>query len=384
MVYRTPSAKDAKRNIALGLPTPKGKPGSLNFGKIKKIFASANEPGNLEALAQAKELVALVQKTPAQERTHVMKYAINEWRVPTWASKKRSDSIAMGLFTGAEVTAAERQVNKAVTAQAVAIASLAIAEPSRDGTADEYLRWYASTQSAERWGLTHTSLAIADFRAIETCKRLAPLPSEKGKEGPGLRSAWTRNYISLIAIPNYYRDLCHAHRWVISPTRSFNWFKGSTANLSQTEVAQHLAANGISLADVQSYQVYARRWISDASKAGKLGNPHAVISRTWFILNNVGAPMFPIEDISTGMIVSESHNQNDHEEEPKHIALLESIVEPAALSAVGASSFQEAAALELNRTEVVSGSESTGQPDRSPSPSEQDELSDEEGTTMEF
>jgi hypothetical protein len=94
--------------------------------------------------------------------------------------------------------------------------------------------------------------------------------------------------------------------------------------------------------------------------------------------------MFPIEDTSTGMIVGESHNQNDHEEEPKHIALLKSIIEPAALSAVGASSFQEAATLELNRTEVVSGSESTGQPDRSPSPSEQDELSEEEGTTMEF
>jgi hypothetical protein len=94
--------------------------------------------------------------------------------------------------------------------------------------------------------------------------------------------------------------------------------------------------------------------------------------------------MFPIEDTSTGMIVSESHNQSDHEEEPKHITLLELLVEPAAISAVGASSFQEAATLELNRTEVVSGSESTGQPDRSPSPSEQDDLSDEEGTTMEF
>jgi hypothetical protein len=222
MVYWTPSSKDAKRNIALGIPPPKGKPGSLNFGKIKKIFALANEPGNVEVLAQAKELVALVQKTPAAERTHVMKYAINEWRVPTWASKKNSASIATGLFTEAEVTAAERQVNEAVTAQAVVIALLAIAEPSRDGTADEYLQWYASTPSAERWGLTHTALAIADFRAIKTCKCLTPLPSEKGKEGPGLRSAWTRNYISLIAIPNYYRDLCHAHRWVISPTQSFN------------------------------------------------------------------------------------------------------------------------------------------------------------------
>jgi hypothetical protein len=130
--------------------------------------------------------VASVQKTPASERTHVMKYAINEWRVPTWASKKNAASIATGLSTGAEITAAEQQVNEAVTVQAVAIASLAIAEPSRDGTADEYLRWYASTPSAERWGLTHASLAIADFRAIETCKRLAPLPSEKGKEGPGL------------------------------------------------------------------------------------------------------------------------------------------------------------------------------------------------------
>jgi hypothetical protein len=192
-VYWTPSSKDVKWNIALGLPPPKGKPGSFNFGKIKKIFTLANEPGNLEVLAQAKEFVASVQKTPASERTHVMKYAINEWQVPTWATEKTSASIATGLSTKAEVTVAEQQANKAVTAYAAVIASVAIPEPSRDGTADKYLQWYASHSVVKRWGLTHSSLSITTFSMIKTCKCLTPLPLEKGKDGPGLWPAWTRN-----------------------------------------------------------------------------------------------------------------------------------------------------------------------------------------------
>jgi hypothetical protein len=355
-----PDKESVERNAALDLPKPLGIPQTITYKWVKGLFAEANEPNNEDALVMAKTLVAWCQDTKTEKRTEEMKFAAMTWRLPDWAKKLSKREAKKVKSSQPEAASSSKKVKLSGTPA-----------PTRDGTADDWMKWFAANPHAPFRGLESGSLAIADFRAIETMKRLGPSKSEKGKEPAGLRAGWTRNFISLVAIPNYYRDLCAAYQWNISTERTFNRYTGSIANLSQTEVAQHLTKNGITLADVQSYQPFARRWLKQCSEEGELGEAHDTIGRTWLICNNMGV-MFPIE-ADTGVIPSgESQtSETQPQTESPHTRLLDNLVSATSNLEVDASS-QSLDDSGLNRTEESNILEPVVQLDRSTAVSDND------------
>lgn len=259
----------AERNHALGLPMPLGKrdfsgqhgvdPNGFPLTErevdawMKMIHDCPGEP-KPKLRAKAQKLRGWV--TTLQDRRRVRqniplsdveKYVVEKWRPPSWlpsstGTPARVDGQRMPDFTA----------------------------PLND-----WLGYLTRYPHANLRGITPPG--DARFNASRDTQNLqgflAVTRLNSPKSNSRAKSTWVRNVAFMAAVPGSYQGHLANFGGTISPTRTNNPFAPVSGIGTPQEVAAHLAASGVTVAELDSWRPYGMHWVmatlADATLHGR-------------------------------------------------------------------------------------------------------------------
>ena len=246
------------------------------YAEWRSYFARAHNPRmrDIETIYKIKRYVAHAQQ--ASPRTWIQAVVLEEWRTPTWFAKWREDhppAAPSGADARSNVPA--RGIHpKPVKKEG------ALPQPRLTSTPQEWKDWI-EFYSKEFHGvpLEGGTVSLRDVRGHLLASRLNP-NFEKGSNER--RRTIFKYRLSLLAlVPGLYREYLAMFAWPIAPTFEPVQFEGHVNNLTEDDVARHLAQCGVALHQVDNIQPYARHWLScclDTCHGFLTDDEHAVLS----------------------------------------------------------------------------------------------------------